>query len=347
MTKHVVYHPPGSTVSDDFDAGIDATPSPTAMQRLAQGFNYISVVQKKQILFRAQNHRSLAGGGNDIVWPIYFRTGEGTLGIVVRCGVTRKAGGAATPPFLNYDVKLPPNTAVVSKSLYFDGGTGSGVAVPEQIARKAIYLQGLSPNTEYIGEAKCTDGLTLAWMSVTEYREQHADDDLAGVCSPAKFANEADILDEHLEDLIEANNLLWRHNGSHLLMWTCDYADRASSPWVSSTSYVNILDATKDPAVRLVTDYHSTRRRTGSAGVPVKMAVRARRVAGTGTADFRLTNGTQNIDIAGAAIATGEAWFTATANIPDSAADWKMQSKVSVGTTTVEISAWSLFEYEA
>jgi hypothetical protein len=345
MVKHLAPIAPGGMIHDEFFAPNDATASPTGMQRVAQAFNFVSCTQKKLILARAQSHLAVAGGASDFIWPHYFRTGEGTSRLVVRVGATRQSGAAAQG-LLTYTLKTAAGVSVGSASLYIDGGSGASVMTPDQVTHKVFVIEGLDPNTEYYGEPKCLDGMTLVYMIVHEARETQADDSVVGVCSPDKFQSEGPIYDEHASDFREANNLLWKHNGAHLLSWTCDYRDRSSSPTLSGTSYANIIAS--GVGAFFATDYHSTRRRAGgTSAVPIKMAVRARRTAGAGTASFRLTDGVTNIDIAAAAIGATEAWFTTTGTIQDTGAAWELQALVSVGTTTVEISGWSVFEWEA
>ena len=186
----------------------------------------------------------------------------------------------------------------------------------------------------------------MPYAAVHEGWNVLADDSVTGVCNPSKFHVEGPIHDEHAADLTDAANKLWRHNGAHLMSWCCKYHQSdAGVPTTSSTSYADLI--INNAGHYLQTQYHSTRRRTGASGVPVEMAVLCIRTAGAGTADFRLTDGTNNIDITGAAVGGSLQWFTTTTNISDTPATWKMQHRVSVGTTSIRTPAWSVWEYEA
>jgi hypothetical protein len=221
----------------------------------------------------------------------------------------------------------------------------AGALGPNEVARMTLVASGLSPNTLYHARFEVDDACYLTHVDVHEAQVRHADDTVAGVCSPDKFHVEGPIYDEHAFDFREANNLLWRHNAAPLLSHTCDgFASHAAVPTTSSTSYVNLIAT--GVAARLQTQYHGTRRRPSA--IPVEMAVLAIHSAGVlPTADFRLTDGTNNIDIAGAVISGSLGWFMTTGTISDTPADWEMQHRVSAATGTVRTVAWFVWPYEA
>jgi len=221
----------------------------------------------------------------------------------------------------------------------------AGALNPSEVIFRSIRIDGLSPNTRYHARFEVFDAMVMTSATVHEGWQTTADDTVTGVCNPDKFHVEGPIYDEHAQDLTEANNKLWRHNGATLMSWTCDYnEDDSSVPRTTSTSYVDLI--AESAGFYLNTQYRSTRRRTGSAGVPVEFAIRAARLSGAGTADFRLTDGTNNIDLTGVAISGTTTWFTGTATMSDTPATWRMQHRVSVGTTDLRTSGWAVWQYE-
>ncbi len=345
MPTHVLYSNPVNVVNKEFFAPNDATPSPTGMSKVASAFNYVACTQKKTIMIRAQDHLSATGTAIDIVWPHYWRTGEGTTAVVVRLGMAPST--VSTVSNVSYQVRVfsagdETDTLVESVTHQLHGTLAAGALSPNDIIERTFVVKGLSPNTEYHARFVNTNSARIVYATVHEGWEVRADDAVTGVCNPDKFHAEGPIYDEHAQDLTEANNKLWRHNGAPYIGWSGDYA-AGSLP--STTSAV-LGDIFTGCGQYIDATYHTTRNRTT---VPVKMGVRAFASGTPCTADFRLTDGTNNIDITGCVLstATSAKWFTTTANIPASIGTWRMQFRLASGANTVFVDGWALFPYEA
>ncbi len=350
MTKHIGAMATASPLHPEYTGPNASTASPTGMQKIAQAQNFIACTQKKVPFWRAQKYTGLLvpSGASNEIWPHCFRTGENTTAVRLLYGVTNPTG-ASGGPIIRYDVYTfsagtTADAAIDQPETYYTGTRSVGDLAPNEVAHGNLIANGLSPNTLYHARLFADNYAVLTYAVVHEGRTGYPDDSVTGVCNPDKYHVEGPIYDEHALDLSDSCNKLWRHNGAHLLSWSCDYhTTHASVPSTASTSYVDILS--NNAAVQLQTQYHGTRRRPST--IPVVMYVSADRTAGAGTADFRLTDGTNNIDISAAAITSTRTWFTVTGTISDTPATWEMRARVSVGTTTVRISGWSLFEYEA
>lgn len=350
MTKYAASPKPPPYLHPEIVASADFLPTPTGFQRAADGYNYISCRQKKFIFLRSQNHNSVTGGSSAAVpiWPAYFRTGENTTGLEVRVGVCQTPFAAVSPPELSVYIKTPgAGTTAGEGHITYEGASATTAVPPNAISHQKMVITGLSSNTEYVLDSDCTNGMCLTYMSAYEMTNRHADDSVAGVCGPAKFVAGAPILDEHIEDLKDANNRLWKHNGAQLVSWCCDYEAQSAGtgiprPAAGPTSYTDLYTA----PLYLPLSYHNTRRRTT---VPVKMAVMAERSNGAGTLSVRLTDGTSSIEVTG--IGAGgilpTSWATNTGTLAATSASYKIQYKYSEAVTTRHrIYAVSLFEFE-
>ena len=348
MPIHIVISNPVTQVQPEFFAPNDATPSPTGMHKVASAMNYVSCRQKKVIMVRAQDHNSNPASSSlaSTAWPHYWRTGENTSGVVARVGVVL-ADSTGTNSTLEYTVRTfstgdSSDTLVETVSSSNEGIISAGAITPSQVIRRTFVVRGLSPNTEYHGVFELNNDMRMVFASVHEAWNMLADDSVTGVCNPDKFHAEGPIYDEHANDLNEANNRLWRHNGAPYIGWSSDYA-RSSAPTTTSASFANLIS--NSAGFDIDATYHVTRRRTT---VPVKMGVRAHYLTSASNAEFRLTDGTNNIDITGVTLpAVGSSrWFTTTSTIPASSANWRMQARRTSGSGSVAVDGWALFPYE-
>lgn len=347
--KHLISRMTPSLSHANHHAVANRTPSPAAMQRVAAGFNHVSGRQKKVVLFRMQNYRAIYGGSSAAinVWPGYFRTGENTTAVVVYVGLTTTPFVTVSPPSFRCLIKTTAGVTVNAAgegTCTYDGASAGATVTPDEVSYKKMVITGLSSNTEYRIENEVTNGACLLYLMIREASVRHADDSVAGVCSPDKFANQGPIYDEHVEDLCNANNLLWRHNGAHLFSWAADYeinVGAAGLPTVTgNTSYTDVYTARP---FTLQTLYHNTRRRTT---VPLRMAVLADRTGGTGTLDVRITDGTNSIAVTGMADGGLVTWVAATGSLPAQLASYHLEARHSNGTTTHRILGVSLFSFE-
>lgn len=321
-------------------------PKASTFARLAHHYNTVSARQKKLVLCRWQNLRAVTTVGAD-VWPYYWRTGEHVEAVRMDIGLVRSPAAAGTPNVRAF-VRVPGGALVKSVLLHFGGSTSGSIVGPDEISHKSVLIRGLSANTEYEGGFTSDDGGCIVYATVYELPRPVADDTIPVIVKPTRFVREGPILASQFSDLHTAANQLWRHNASHLLSWAPHYGHSAGDggPQTNSTTYVDVL--ANSAAMRIETTHRGSLQRPNA--IPVKMAVLARRTAGAGTADFRLFDGTNSIQLLAAAISGVSAsgtWFTVTGTISGTPANWRMQHRVSVGTTTVRTIAWSLFQWEA
>jgi hypothetical protein len=329
-------------------------------RHMAEGFNFVAAHCKKQVFLKCQPLYAVEAGavvGSVVVdvWPFYFRTGENTTGLRVAAGLAITEFDFVTAGFVP-TARLRVHTAagvlVIDESWKFAApATGTAVA-PDDIHHIQDLVTGLDPDTEYRALWQMSGGGRLVFASLSEAQSDVVDDAAGVICSPAGYTAEAPIYDADLAELVTANNELWRHNGAHLIQWCTEY-DAGDAPDVTTfadrTVYTNLLDDTNTTVTattrgwHLFTQYHNTTNRTT---VPVKLAVRSNRTAGSGTLDVKLTDGTNSVTITGIADTAG--WDTVAATIPaQNGGKWDLHVRVSDGSTNHEISAICLFEYEA
>ncbi len=356
MANHTVrtYHWPPVIPDQRFNRN-GMTPNAALLRRVADTFNFVAARQKKHIASFCQPINSpsnLASGTYSYFWPTYFRTGEATTKLRVCLGwapTSDVVNGTWNVHLVNMDT-----LADDAKDLVFYAGTG--VASYPNGYRHIQLVFDVSPNTEYKTYNIATGGPVPIYMSIAEDASSLADDSVTAVCNPGAFVAEGPIYDSHVQDLIDANNKLWRHNGSHLISYIGFYdfsvggSTTAFTAATASTTYVNASDLASTTVTsstvghKLFTTYHATTNRTT---IPVKMAVQVDRTAGAGTCDVRFTDGTNSIVITGIGDNGTDTWATTTGTIPvQSGTKWDLQFRVSVGTTTFRIKGASLFEYE-
>jgi hypothetical protein len=355
MANHDVrtYHWP-PVIPDQRFSRNGMLPNAALMRRLADNFNWTANRQKKHIATYTQplDAAVVSAASSVYFWPAYWRTGEATRKMRVSFGVI---GSSAAPPSVTFTV-----LDVTGGGSTIDAGSDvivtaeDSASVPSAIQHVTRTFD-VSPNNEYQSYFQATT--TLVYFSLAEEPNPLADDSLTAICNPGAFVAEGPIYDAHIQDLIDANNKLWRHNGSHLISFigfhdfSLGGAATAYTAATASTSYVNVQDNSSTtvtdsvPGWKLYTQYHATANRTA---IPVKFAVQVDRTAGTGTCDVKLTDGTNSISITGIGDNGNTTWATTTGTIPvQNGTKWDLHWKVSSGTTTFRMKGASLFTYEA
>lgn len=349
MAKHHVSRMVPALLHPEIAARNGRLPTAAQFYRVAGSYNQIACRQKKLILCATQNLASMVSGPTADAWHHYWRTGENFAGMRYLVGLTLSDAAPGSPPVASVIVnRVSDGAQVINYDFYFKGvTTGTSIAAGEihhvDLPFSAATMD-LDPNTEYRGQILASNGVRVCYMTVVESITRYADDTIAVIVNPARFVREGPVLASQFVDLKNAANQLWRHNASHLFSWVPRYFDQdAANPATASTTFTDLI--ANSAAAYIDTTNRGTLQRPNA--IPVKMAVRARRTAGTGTADFRLFDGTNSIQISAAAIASTSAWFTGTGTMSGTPATWRMQHRTSVGTTTVQTSAWSLFQFEA
>lgn len=358
MANHNVrtYHWPAIIPDQRFNRNT-MLPNAALMRRLADTFNFVAARQKKHIAAYTQplnDFKDGAGAGTSYFWPTYFRTGEATdkIRLCIGWGPVASTTVGAGMYFLLTDITYG---ATSDTKLYSAPDVVGSAVVPSSIMHTQTLID-VTPNTEYKTSFTTSSGVTPLYFSLAEAPVALADDSLTGICNPGAFVAEGPIYDAHIADLIDANNKLWRHNGSHLISYIgfCDFsvggATTCYTNSTSTTTYNNVQDSSASvtdtsPGWKLYTTYHATANRTT---IPVQMAVQVDRTAGTGTLDIKFTDGTNSVSITGIGDNGDTTWATTTGTIPvQNGTKWDLHWKVSSGTTTFRIKGASLFTYEA
>lgn len=314
-------------------------------QRLAHGQNFVACQQKKLLFIRAQNFYSPTTPSSAAIkiWPFAFRTGATTTSLDLIFGATFTDFGAVSPPEVSFICKrISDGVTVDTSNVTYWAENAGGTIGPSDMSHKRTHLEGLAPDTEYWLDISATNGMLLAYLTVHETQVRHADDTVTGLTNPGAFVADGPIYKSHISDLVDSSQRLWKQCGTQLLSWSCDYEEANTTvPTTASTSYGNLIS--NSPAAYLATQYHD--RYMGGGSVPVRMAVRAKRTAGTGTGSVRLYDGTNSLEIAAMVLTSNFAWYTMSGSISSTPASWNIQGLVSVGTTTMAVSSVCVWEY--
>lgn len=340
-------------------------PHPMAFRRLADGFNHVVTAQKRQVFMYSCDWASLATpiSAASILWPVAFRTSRGTTALVISIGLVKTDFGAVTNPSVTViAAPLGGGGSVATVDIYFNQRSSGASVVPDDVNHQLRVLDGLTPNTEYkleiqaingarpifcsIFERKATGVLAVVEGMPTRYEVDDGDDD---VCNPASFTAEGDILADGLTRMVTASNNMLKHSRKHLLSYTGTGYEQVTASGVSisgSTTYSRAVGHT----FHIDTTKLTTMRRSGATAVPVRMAVRSDRTAGTGT----LSIGLYDLDAAAiVAEVTGIAddgltsWSVATDSIPAQDGRYEIHAKQSNIATTHILYGVSMWPWEA
>lgn len=328
------------------------TASATALGSLASQFNHLTTYQKKFLFNRCQHIYNIASGTSGVttLWRGFWRSSENTGGIRAHYGLVDTDYGTPAGAYFRMSAERFSDGATIDAQTRYYIGSNPGAAWYDDVANMkhgTLELTGFADDTEYCWTTSVNNGARLAYLSVVEIGSPHADDANESVVDPSAFVAQAPIYYQSVQDLSDAAKAQWRHNGCHLLSWAQDY-DTAVS--VSATSLTNILDGSSTtvdgstPGFGLPMAYHNTTRQTD---VPVVLAVHAIRTAGSGTLTVRVTNGTSYVEKTGIGTGGVEDWYTASGSLPASLDKFDVQALVSDGSTTFDLAAVSLYEYEA
>lgn len=331
-------------------------PRAEVMARLARGYNAVACRQRKLIGCFFQNLRALQDigeAGNGFAWPFYFRTGEMVEHLTVHLGVAAADNPGDSVPTVEVSVGpgVDPEGAAGDSFRFSFAPLDSGITLGGgEFSHKRIRLVGLTPNREYHGLARYTNGARLIYMTVHEGMKRIADDvEWAVATNPTQFVNEGPIERMAQVDLNFAAVNLWRHSAGHLFSWAPNYsiADEFC-PTISSTSFAPIFGAS-GPRFLLNLLRRGTLSRPDA--IPVRMAVRVNHESGERTMQFRM-RATASGATAGFTAETtgfdsgadGWPWYVGSTTIPDGFSDWVLEADTDGVAAT--FSGWSLFQYE-
>ena len=364
--KFTIPYETAGLLQDDLPSSANTLPLASSYAQIAHNFNHAACLQRKVF---ASYHQYL--GALEVptdtaysTWPFYCLTGEGTDHISFVMLVA--SANSATPGF-------SASTASSFRVSLREYGVGSvttpaAACVHEDSASSAVTPGGcyftivkvsVNPNTAYYGSILCTNGARILSLTVAEGRIIHADPTTNGVTNPSAFIAGGPIYTSQIEDLISANNSLWRHNATHLVAHVPGYDyDTAGNGWatVSSTTYTNIIDATTAVASTSLgfvveNQYHGTVVRAANA-IPVRMVVLAERVSGSANLRVRFTDGTNTITLttsgAGSAPLADAGVFTLdTTMIAQAETKYDIHASLSTASGSWKIYYVGLLEYEA
>ena len=338
MATHIVTPITPPIIDDERFSSNGMVPSAALATRLAETFNFIGARAKKLVFCRAQPLYAVSygSGGATEFWPLRFRTGENTTGLRILAGLALTDFGFVSAPEFSCSVKTEAAVTVASKTWKYSGFSSSATVLPTDIHHIHDTITGLSPGTAYQISNTVLNGGKLVYLAIAELESRHVNDATTAVCNPGEILPDGPIYDSHVQDLVEANNELWRHNGAQLISWAAPY-DLNSAPQITATSYTAVTAA--GGGFNLFTQYHNTVNRST---IPVRFAFYTRRASGVGTCSMKFTDGTNSLEITGM---TG-GWSTTTAGTipPQNGTNWTLQAKVTSGT--FEIYAACLYEWE-
>lgn len=326
------------------------------MARIARAYNAIAMKQRKLIICKSQDCRFLQSttgfsASSGFAWPFYFRTSESCQTIIVRIGLTASdlPGSAVPTVAIQVAQASAPGTLFERRFSYAPQDAGITIGGSDFV-HKSLSVTGLSPNTEYHGIVRFTNGARLVYLTAHEVQARVADDANLVVTNPTAFVNEGPIMRRDQVDLNFAAVNLWRHNAGHLLSWTSNYSVESTlCPQIASSAFQEIL-GTGGPRMFINNVNRGTLQRPQA--IPCRMAVRAEISGGTQSMDFRLRSvggaiiGPFTATVSGFDPGTaGWPWVVGSVTMPEVSSTWAMEADTGGRLTT--FSGWSLFQWEA
>lgn len=356
MANHKVNLTTPGIISPRRFANNGKLPQSTLFRRIANGLNYIAGVQKKAIFRKSNNPQSPSVTTGADIWWTYFRTSENHQGLQVLVGLypTDNSLSYGATPYMSWRIEDSSGSTVVStQSLGYEGKrtvANQTNMVPGEMVTLDIFYDGLSSDTEYVLTLGSVNGVILGFASVAEVSAGEVDDTVTGVCNPGAFVDEGPIYDAAVQDLVDAANGHWKHSGSHLLSWCCDYGVASAPTAVTSATFTNAIDASGTSVSTSSAGWYlqlANKTTASRTTVPVKVAF-SYLVSGTCNYDIRLTDGTNSVTISGiTATPSGSGWNVTTGTLPASNAKYDVQVRRNSGSGTLSFYGVSAWEYES
>lgn len=200
----------------------------------------------------------------------------------------------------------------------------------------------ISGDTDYLLTVSDEQGARLVACSVYEVCKEL--DTTNGYLDSSMIVADGPILDNQLSSQLSILRNAWKRGASPLFNFASN--TDATAPATSSTTNVNVIDAAgtvsaATPGWTLDLANRSTVRRST---VPCVFAVYAKSSTSNGTVTLRDSAGST---IASVSITSSvAAWYTATCNLPASAAKYDLHHKNGSGLGSNTTYAASLFQYE-
>lgn len=306
------------------------------LRAIAQSFNHSAGVRKKVLGGVVAPASTGSGATSTTATHGYgrFRTGPATTSLMFRVGLYPTGSKIGT--------RLPAIWLTLNGSAQQEvaaSSTGGTTLSADALSHRQIVIT-VTANTEYYWTVEGRDGARLVYATIFEGRDNTINPSNNGMVDPAPYVVGADLDEDYISDLIDANNALIQQGGAHLLQHMTQKPNQLT---VTSTSYVSLFpNSTCLPWIQW--ENMNTRARDldvvwwTNAGVSTTATTSIRLVTspgGTVIAD-NTTHG------------TSQTWESTASTIDTSAAAGSyvdVQAKTSTGTLTVY--SWSLYPYDA
>lgn len=351
MTK-VIVPPiaPGPIPEDRFAQNGDM-PSQTALRRVATGYNHVAVNQRKLVFAKSYYTQSTytPASANEITNYFSFRTGENVSELCVWLGLAPATSTNGTNKASTEVGFYDGSTTVITRNQFYPK-VQSGAFQPSEVAwfwTKVTTADGILANTDYCGYVNQFNYSRVHTVVVYEKSDKIAVSTVDGVCNPLNWETSKPIYDANVQELAETGTKLWRHNAKQLL--SISREDSTTSFTVNSATASNIHSSATAwsataPGYILETQYHDTQ----SGDVPVELAARIRRTAGTGDLTISLEqNGSTLLSKTFSGTSTTPHAITTGTITAQAGVKTDVFAKCSNGTTTYEIDCIGLWEYES
>lgn len=322
-------------------------PSAQFKRSVANTLVHVAAYRRKLVFSKSRSVQSRLTGaaGTTAMWYSRFVTGDAADRIVVAMLFLKADNAAATDPRILWRDESGSKDIGVIQTPGTDPATGGAPDdFPNDFGFGWLEYQ-VSADTAYELRMDAIDYARPLSACIYDVSDS-LDDSLPGVVSPA-YGVQQPILESQHDDLVIHGMNLWQHNAPVLGLWNRE-GDSTTAPTHTGSTWTNIhdgstsVDADASAGVRVQNRYHNS---YGESGVPVVLAVRAERTAGTGTARFRLTDGTQTLTVTGI---TSAGWYTVSGTLTaQDLTKLDPQAWTGDGSTTLRIDAWTLYEYES
>lgn len=280
-----------------------------------------------------------AGAGDRVRWRFAFHSGpyaQYAQALVVNQDPNT---GGTLSSYGRLDLTDVNGTVLVSDTFHWGMQQGGLTGID---ALQPIWKQlPIQPDTDYYGVLTDVDDNVMLTACVYEIASMNQ----AGGYMPQNFVSGGPIYDQQRANLAQATEKLWKRSGASVLIWTAD-TENVYGPYGTTSTTPVPISSFSVGSPYLLDMSGKARLSQFSTGVPVKMAVYA------GVSAFSTTGVVGLYDIGGNKIIEcpitswpAAGWQVVSGVLPPTLFNANLMFR-AVGSTTVTVSAVSIYEYD-
>ena len=332
-------------------------PSGSWARFMADRCNYVIGGRLKQLFSKSiRPTQAINQAAEAETWRFYCHTSPNAIAVRTRvvCAPSDAAGNV-DPRFYweTTDFTADPDVVTNRETMRSTARITNGGTVNPKDYAKIDQEFTVTADVDYGFELHVFDNCRPISATVYEVVRPSLNTATDKVVSTKQYAQNIRIFNGNLTDLVTETERSWKRQGGQYVAWS---VDALTSKQTTSTSSVNMLDATKtayadgDPGFRVNTQNRGS---FDSNNVPATFAVYAAMdVDGTGNGNVKLVNAATSVASPLATITvndTSAKWYTASVNLDATNADDNLQVYFtgSSASRKTNLYAVSVFDYVA